>query len=103
MLKDCSKALQLNPKSSKAYYRSALALLALERVEEALDCCDRCIQFDPDNKGIISARENATAVKAKIDRKEVERLERIRVDNELNRRLKQAFNVGFRKVIILIQ
>ncbi|CDO68732.1 hypothetical protein BN946_scf184652.g59 [Trametes cinnabarina] len=50
VLRDCSKAIGVNPKSSKAYYRSALALIALERYDEALDCCDRCLQFDKDNK-----------------------------------------------------
>ncbi|KAJ7638502.1 hypothetical protein FB45DRAFT_976662 [Roridomyces roridus] len=64
VLRDCSKALTLNPKSSKAYYRSALALLALERAEEALDCCDRCLLFDADNKGVQNER-NLIAVSRK--------------------------------------
>ncbi|KAF7971044.1 hypothetical protein HWV62_22171 [Athelia sp. TMB] len=93
VLKDCSEALQLNPKSSKAYYRSSLALLALERLEQVLDCCDRCLQFDPDNKGVIGVRDRAVAAKAKKDRKEAERLEKIRLEKELKRRMNLAFQV----------
>ncbi|KAJ7477070.1 hypothetical protein B0H11DRAFT_1809238, partial [Mycena galericulata] len=57
VLRDCSKALILNPKSSKAFYRSALALVALERADEALDCCDRCLKFDPENKGVTKLQQ----------------------------------------------
>jgi tetratricopeptide (TPR) repeat protein len=40
VLIDCSKALKLNPKNIKAYYRSAKALYALDKIEEAIDCCE---------------------------------------------------------------
>lgn len=103
MLKDCSKALKLNQNSSKAYYRSSLALLALERIEEALDCCDRCFKFDPDNKGIIGVRERATAAKAKKDRREAERLEKIQAEKDLKRRINFAFQVCFFPIHIIIQ
>lgn len=85
----------MNPKSSKAYYRSSLALLALERVEEALDCCDRCIQFDPENKGVLSVRERATEAKVKRDRKEAARLKQIQQEKELKRVMNFAFQVLF--------
>ena len=85
--------MKLNSKSSKAYYRSSLALLALERVEQALDCCDRCLQFDPDNQGVIGARDRAVAAKAKKDRKEAERLEKIHAEKELKRRMNLALQV----------
>lgn len=45
-LRDCAAAIKLNAKTSKAYYRSARALIALERLDEALDCCHRCLTFD---------------------------------------------------------
>lgn len=102
VLKDCSEALQLNPKSSKAYYRSSLALLALERLEQALDCCDRCLQFDPDNKGVIGVRDRAVAAKAKKDRKEAERLEKIRLEKELKRRMNLAFQVTKPLVFVIL-
>ncbi|KAF8192425.1 40S ribosomal protein S7 [Pholiota molesta] len=49
VLRDCSKALSINPKSSKAYYRSATALVNLGRYDEAEDCCARCLSYDPNN------------------------------------------------------
>jgi tetratricopeptide (TPR) repeat protein len=93
VLKDCSTALTLNPKSSKAYYRSSLALIALGRLEEALDCCDRCIEFDKDNKSILSVRERTTRVKTEKERKEQERWRRTQEENELKQRLSAAFQV----------
>ncbi|KAJ7179452.1 hypothetical protein C8R46DRAFT_987205 [Mycena filopes] len=77
VLRDCSKALTMNPKSAKAFYRSALALIALERAEEALDCCDRCLAFDPENKGVQTARSRAQQVKSDLEKKEKDRLEKI--------------------------
>ena len=63
VLRDCSKAIGVNPQSSKAYYRSAMALIALERYDDALDACDRCLQFDKDNKTVQAAREKAGKLK----------------------------------------
>ncbi|KAG5645754.1 hypothetical protein DXG03_005291 [Asterophora parasitica] len=91
VLRDCSKALTLNPKSSKAFYRSASALVALDRVEEALDCCDRCLAFDVENKGVLQLRERAVKVKAEKDRREREKAERLRKEQEAQRRLDIAF------------
>ena len=94
VLKDCSKALAINPKSNKAYYRSSLALLALERVDEALDCCDRCLDFDKNNKSILDIRERIMKAKAEKERKEQEKSQRIRKENEMKRRLNVAFQVS---------
>jgi len=91
VLKDCSKALAINPKSNKAYYRSSLALLALERVDEALDCCDRCLDFDKNNKSILDIRERIMKAKAEKEHKEQEKSQRIRKENEMKRRLNVAF------------
>ncbi|KII95914.1 hypothetical protein PLICRDRAFT_87223 [Plicaturopsis crispa FD-325 SS-3] len=91
VLRDCSKALTLNPKSSKAYYRSAMALLALDRVEEALDCCSRCLEFDAENSAMKSTRDRALKVKAEKDRKEREKAERIRKEKEEKRLMDFAF------------
>ncbi len=93
MLRDCSRAISINPQSSKAYYRSALALVALERYEEALDCCDRCLQFDKDNKGVQAVREKAAKLKEEKDRKERERQERIRQEQLKKARLQAAYRV----------
>ncbi|KAF5387787.1 hypothetical protein D9615_000043 [Tricholomella constricta] len=91
VLRDCSKALTLNPQSSKAFYRSASALMALHRVEEALDCCDRCLTFDADNKGILQLRERAVKAKAEKDRREKEKAQRLRKEQEAQRQMEIAF------------
>lgn len=93
MLRDCSTAITNNPRSTKAYYRSALALVALERFEEAVDSCDRCLQFDPENSSVRALREKAKKFhQSRLD-KERERLDRIRKQKEEKMRLHLAFKV----------
>ncbi|KAJ3217412.1 hypothetical protein HDU67_007995 [Dinochytrium kinnereticum] len=52
-INDCAEAIKINPRNVKAYYRSIKALFALDRFEEALDCCEyaysKVIQADPQN------------------------------------------------------
>ncbi|KAK0231124.1 40S ribosomal protein S7 [Armillaria fumosa] len=91
VLRDCSKALTLNPKSSKAYYRSAMALVSLRRVDEAIDCCTRCLEYDVDNKGVRGVLERATKIKVEKERKEKERQERLRKEQEAQRKINSAF------------
>lgn len=66
---DCAHALRLNPRNIKAFYRSSKALLAVSRVDEALDSCTRGLQIDPSNKALqqISAEisKKAAQVSAK--------------------------------------
>ncbi|KAG8218358.1 40S ribosomal protein S7 [Butyriboletus roseoflavus] len=90
VLKDCSKALSLNTKSSKALYRSATALLALDRLEETLDCCDRCLIFDPRNQSVQSLRSRAESTKQAKDRQRQEKEERLRREKEENQLLQRA-------------
>ncbi|KAG1756045.1 40S ribosomal protein S7 [Suillus lakei] len=91
VLRDCSKALTMNAKSSKAYYRSAMALFALERYEESLDCCERCLEYDPENKGVRSLRDRSAKAKAEKDRKESEKQERIHNEQREKKLLQVAF------------
>ena len=93
VLRDCSVAITLNAKSSKAYYCSALALVALERYEEAVDSCSRCLSFDPTNQSVFALKEKAGKLHdAKIS-KELEKQERLRIAEEKRRRLHTAFKV----------
>ena len=96
MLRDCSNAISTNPHSSKAYYRSAMALVALERYNEALDACDRCLQFDQENKTMHAAKERAANLKEVKDHKERERQERIRQEQQKQERLQAAYQVSTR-------
>ncbi|KAJ2912207.1 hypothetical protein MD484_g8200, partial [Candolleomyces efflorescens] len=91
VLRDCSTVLKQDDKVSKAYYRSAQALLSLDRVEEALDCCDRCLAFDPDNQGINTVRERAVKRKESREKQERERQERLRKEREEKLAMQAAF------------
>lgn len=93
VLRDCSKAISLNEKSAKAYYRSALALLALDRVDEAVDCCNRCLAFDPSNPGIKTVHEKALKAKKEKEAREKAKQERIRKEQEDKRILAAAYQV----------
>ncbi|KAI0313606.1 40S ribosomal protein S7 [Amylostereum chailletii] len=93
VLRDCSSAILLNAKCAKAYYRSGLALLALDRVDEAIDCCDRCLAFDQGNAGVKTLQERAVKKKVEQERKEMQKQERLQREAEARRRLKAAFAV----------
>ncbi|KZS97600.1 TPR-like protein [Sistotremastrum niveocremeum HHB9708] len=73
VLKDCSKALTINPKSQKALYRSGCALVALERYDEAIDCCDVCVRHFPDNSSAKALREKAILSRDAKSKKEQEK------------------------------
>lgn len=94
VLRDCSKALSQNPKSTKAYYRSAMALVALDRLEEAIDCCTRCLEFDKDNEGVLGVLEHAAKSKATKDKVDLERKEKLRQELLAKAKLDSAFKVG---------
>ena len=76
---DCAAALRLNPKNVKAYYRSSLALFALDKLAEASDACTRGHTIDPLNTALkgfatkIEARQ--TSLRA-IEQKKQEREQR---------------------------
>ncbi|CAA7259472.1 unnamed protein product [Cyclocybe aegerita] len=98
VLRDCSRVLTINPKSSKGYYRSGQALVALGRVEEALDCCTRCLSYDPDNQGIKALQERATK-----SREEAERIERKKQDEKRKEEYeKMALKMAFRERNLVI-
>ena len=93
VLRDCSVAITINVKSSKAYYRSALALVALERYDEAVDSCSRCLNFDPTNQPVFSLKEKAKKLCDAKVKKEQEKQGRLRAAEDKRRRLRIAFKV----------
>ena len=86
-------ALKLEPQLSKAYYRSGQALLALDRVDEALDVCDRCLAFDATNDGIRALREKTVKRKELKEKTEREREERKKREQHAKHLMNLAFRV----------
>ena len=93
VLRDCATALSVNPKCIKAYYRSSLALLALERAKEALDCCVRCLEIDPENIGIKGVKERAQNLKEKQDQKAAAEEDRRKQEEQKRKALSVALKV----------
>ncbi|KAH6895423.1 hypothetical protein B0T10DRAFT_215935 [Thelonectria olida] len=76
---DCAAAIRLNPKNIKAHYRSARALLAVDRIEEADDVCARGLGLDSANAGLKAVAEDIIKRAKELDairRKEAERVAR---------------------------
>lgn len=80
-VQDCGAALRINNQNTKAFYRSAKALLALGRLQEADDACARGLELASEDKALrVLAGEIAkkTAELEAKRRKAAERLARIR-------------------------
>jgi hypothetical protein len=93
VLRDCAAVISLDPRVSKAYYRAGLALLALDRAEEALDVCTRAGDSVANDTGFKALRERAEKKYAEQRRKAEERAERTRRASEEKRKMDAAFAV----------
>ena len=69
--------------------------MSLGRIDEALDCCNRCLSYDTDNTGIKVLRERVLTVKKETDRKEQVKQERLRKEGEDKMKMQIAFRVRF--------
>jgi hypothetical protein len=101
-LRDCATVITANPRATKAYYRAGLALLTLERAEEALDVCTRAGDGVADDAGFRSLRARAEKQREELRRKEEERRERARRVKEGKRRMDAAFAVRFSILVYLL-
>jgi len=93
--------LTTNPESSKAYYRSGQALVRLGRLAEALDCCTRCLAYDPSNQGIGMLAEKAKNMKYEEDKMAREKEEQRQKEGVAKMALKKAFRVRFVTILVL--
>lgn len=66
---DCAAALRLNPANVKAYYRSARALLAVDRVEEAHHLTARGLALDPANAALAQTERDVSRRAAQLSEK----------------------------------
>jgi len=66
-IQDCASTLRLNPSNIKAFYRSATACLALDKIPEATDACARGLALDPNNAPIKALSTKIDSRKAYLD------------------------------------
>jgi len=81
----------LNPNSEKAYWRAARALFATEKLVDAIDCCDRGLKVNPENKDFATFKAKIEKRKEEVERYETEKAERARRKKEMDITLKRAF------------
>lgn len=77
--RDCAAVLRINPSNVKAWFRSASACLALDKIPEAEDACSRGLEVDPQNAAMKLLDTKIKARKQLLDdlnRKRRERKER---------------------------
>ncbi|KAI0249200.1 hypothetical protein BJV78DRAFT_1129966 [Lactifluus subvellereus] len=92
VLRDCAAVIATNTHApSKAYYRAGLALLALDRPDEALDVCACAGEAAADDVGFKTLRARAEEKRAEMARKVEERRERTQHMVEEKRRMDVAF------------
>jgi len=63
---NCSKALEIDPKSAKAYYLRSLAHLKTTMFDEALSDCKESIKLNPKDKNLRTHFDTIKKEKAKI-------------------------------------
>ena len=78
--RDCAAALRLNPKNIKAWYRAALACLALDKIPEALDACSSGLGYEPQNKALMSLLTKVEKRRDHLD--DLERVRKERADRQ---------------------
>ncbi|KAJ3116618.1 hypothetical protein HK100_001012 [Physocladia obscura] len=87
VLNDCKEAIKLNPQNVKAFYRSAKALLFLERIYEARDCCKLGLQLEPQNKALLDLRKKVEDKNSALEKAKLASENRARVAKEKEKRL----------------
>ncbi|KAF2656049.1 TPR repeat protein-like protein [Lophiostoma macrostomum CBS 122681] len=79
-IQDCASTLRVNPSNIKAFYRSGLACLALDKITEASDACSRGLKLEPSNASLktlatkISTRQIQVEAATKLRREREERI-----------------------------
>jgi len=66
---DCASALRLNPRNVKALYRSAKALLALDKIAEADDACAHGLAIDASNTALNAVAQSIITRASQLDAK----------------------------------
>ncbi|CAG8565812.1 5008_t:CDS:2 [Scutellospora calospora] len=93
VLNDCAKAIKLNPQNIKAFYRSAKALYALDKIDQALDCCEHGLRIEPNNVALQQLKETCIKQTEILNQKAIIKEERERKDRETKEALENAIKM----------
>ncbi|EPE33663.1 TPR-like protein [Glarea lozoyensis ATCC 20868] len=97
---DCGSALKINGRNVKAYYRSAKALLALGKIEEADDACAKGLSVDEGNVALKGVAREIIKKNEEITRRkkiEAEREQKTRLELVTLRAALKARGIKTRK------
>lgn len=97
---DCAAVLRVNPKNIKAYYRSSMALLALDKIGEAEDASSLGLTIDKNNQSlqVVATKIEARKVTQQaIAAKNREEQDRVQKQKQLLKTALQARNISVRK------
>ncbi|KAK8162164.1 hypothetical protein IWX90DRAFT_466361 [Phyllosticta citrichinensis] len=97
---DCRATLLMNPSNVKAWYRSATALLALDKIPEAEDACARGLAIDSKNAALQTLSTKISKRKTHLEeltRKQREREERRRAEEASLKLAFKARNIKTRE------
>lgn len=92
--RDCSAVLEINPKSTKAFYRAARALHGLDRNVEAIDCCDHALAVDAENTAVKKLKAQIIEKGLQVEKRKKEQEEWQRRKEQTKVALNRAFLVG---------
>lgn len=67
--------------------------MALDRPDEAIDACVRCLAFEPNNAGVKALKQRVETAYASKQKKEAEREARRKNEEALATKLRRAFQV----------
>lgn len=87
---DCAAALVRNPRNVKAWFRSASACLALDRIPEAEDACARGREVEPGNAALAALGAKISARKELLEEREREKRAREERERAEDLALKRA-------------
>jgi tetratricopeptide (TPR) repeat protein len=90
---DCAAALEINPSNVKAWYRSARACLALDKLEAAADSAARGLAIDPSNLALRTVSDKIMDRKAHLSELEKARKQREQEAKASEAALSKAFRV----------
>lgn len=89
---DGAAALKLNPTNVKALYRSAKALLAMEKIVEADDACMRGLELDESNKALQAVAKEIIKKNEEVTMRRKREDERLAKEKRRELLLKAAIN-----------